>query len=286
MKSGIPAVSPARQIAFDILMAVERGSAHSDDLLRGKAVSNLQQADRNLATALVLGILRWQLLLDSRIRPLLKRPSAKLDAEIQIALRMGAFQLLILDRIPAHAAIDESVELAKRAGHRFASRMVNAVLRSIAREIYAHSLAGRASLEQDFAAAHPAWMVDRWTRFFGTEAAFAICMHNQQPPRLALRLMDSRAEEELASARMRLEPGRILKAARIVAEGDVTATEAVRAGRVRVQDEGSQLIGEIPAIASENGRPAERDPDAIVSAPCGGLDRHRHKDFRRDRGGT
>src|SRR6185312_13985784 len=135
MKSRMPAVSPARRAAFDVLMAVHNGSGHSDDLLRGKAVSELRQADRNLATALVLGVLRWQLLLDGQIRPLLKRPAARLDSAVQIALRMGAFQLLFLDRIPARADIDESVELAKRAGHRFAAGMVNAVLRGFSREI-------------------------------------------------------------------------------------------------------------------------------------------------------
>src|SRR6516162_9447526 len=126
------AISPARKAAFAILLAVERGKSHSDDLLRGKRVTELSSADRNLTTALVLGTIRWQLRLDRLIRPLLKRPNAKLDAEVLIALRLGAFQLLHLDRIPAHAAIDESVELAKQAGHRFASAMVNAVLRKIA----------------------------------------------------------------------------------------------------------------------------------------------------------
>lgn len=113
-------------------MAVERGQSHSDDLLRGRAVNALSAQDRNLATTLVLGVLRWQIRLDHQVRPLLKRPNAKLDPEILVALRMGAFQLLHLDRIPARAAIDESVELAKQAGHRFASGMVNAVLRKLA----------------------------------------------------------------------------------------------------------------------------------------------------------
>jgi 16S rRNA (cytosine967-C5)-methyltransferase len=269
MKSRMPAVSPARRAAFDVLMAVERGSGHSDDLLRGKAVSDLQQADRNLATALVLGVLRWQLLLDGKIRPLLKRPAARLDAEVQNALRLGAFQLLFLDRIPARAAIDESVELAKRAGNRFAAGMVNAVLRGLAREIEAGGFEGQAATRQNFAAAHPAWMVDRWTRFFGAEAAYKICWHGQQPPRPALRLMNSRAEDELAAARVRLEPGQLLKSARIVTSGDVTATDAVRAGRARLQDEGSQLIGEIAASASEFAeRKAERIVD-LCAAPGG-----------------
>src|ERR1700677_3083943 len=131
-KNRLTNISPARQAAFNILLAIERGQSHSDDLLRSKAVNALSPADRNLATALVLGVLRWQILLDHQIQSFLKHPDAKLDTEIRIALRIGAFQILHMDRIPARAAIDESVELAKRAGHRFASGMVNAVLRKLA----------------------------------------------------------------------------------------------------------------------------------------------------------
>ncbi|HEV2133301.1 MAG TPA: 16S rRNA (cytosine(967)-C(5))-methyltransferase RsmB [Terracidiphilus sp.] len=266
-KSG--AISPARRAAFDVLLAVERGPGHSDELLRGSAMDALAQADRNLATALVLGVLRWQISLDERIRPLLKRPGARLDAEVLIALRMGAFQLLYLDRIPAHAAIDESVELAKRAGHRFAAGMVNAVLRSLARGVAARDGEDLRVLEEDFAAAHPAWMVQRWERSFGAEAACAICRHGQQAPRIAVRLKDAQTEEELAAAGVRLEPGALLLSARIVTAGDVTATAAFREGRVRIQDEGSQLIGEIAACAGgASGRRAEQILD-LCAAPGG-----------------
>jgi 16S rRNA (cytosine967-C5)-methyltransferase len=160
-------VSPARGAAFPILLRVERGRAHADDLLRGNPVDALSGADRNLAAALVLGVLRWQLWLDAQIRPLLKRPGAKLEPEVRAALRLGAFQLLRMDRIPAHAAIDESVELVKQAGHRFASGMVNAVLRSLARRKGGNEAAPekRADPSDSAAAvaAHPAWMVERWT---------------------------------------------------------------------------------------------------------------------------
>src|SRR5271154_3863118 len=114
-------VTPARKAAFQILMAVERGQLHGDDLLRGKAVDALSALDRNLATALVLGVMRWQIRLDHQVQALLARPNVRLDPEVRIALRLGAFQLLHMDRIPVRAAIDESVELAKHAGHRFAS---------------------------------------------------------------------------------------------------------------------------------------------------------------------
>ncbi|MGA7857483.1 MAG: 16S rRNA (cytosine(967)-C(5))-methyltransferase RsmB [Terracidiphilus sp.] len=237
------AVAPAREAAFKILMAVERGQAHSDDLLRGKAVNALSPADRNLATALVLGVLRWQIQIDHQLQVLLKRPHAKLDAEVRIALRMGAFQLLHLDRIPARAAIDESVELTKQAGHRFASGMVNAVLRKLCppdSHLLEESVA-----ELALAQAHPAWMVERWVGFYGIEAARAICRHGQRQPAIALRIAEAAVEGELAAQGVTVERGELLAGARIVLAGDVTATEAFRAGHVRMQDEGSQLVAEI-----------------------------------------
>ncbi len=233
----------AREAAFKILLAVERGRVHADELLRGPSVNALAQADRNLAMTLVLGVLRWQLLLDQQIKKFLSKPGAKLDVEVLIALRMGAFQLLHLDRIPAHAAIGESVELAKQAGHHFAARMVNAVLRKLTRE----SGNGRELTDADCEQAHPAWLVERWKSNYGDETARAICRHGQLQPELALRLADSAAERELIEAGVTLAAGRLLADARIVTAGDITATEAFLRGRVRIQDEGSQLIAEVAA---------------------------------------
>ncbi|MGC1460748.1 MAG: 16S rRNA (cytosine(967)-C(5))-methyltransferase RsmB [Terracidiphilus sp.] len=242
----MPATSPARKAAFQILMAVERGQAHSDDLLRGKAVNALSAPDRNLATALVLGVLRWQILLDRQLQTLLKRPNAKLDPEILIALRLGTFQMLHLDRIPARAAIDESVELAKRAGHRFASGMVNAVLRKL--KFPPDSFTENTALELALAQAHPAWMVERWADFYGLETARAICRHGQAQPALTIRIAGPEVEEELARDGIQLAPGELLNAARTVVSGDVTATAAFRDGCVRLQDEGSQLVAEIAGL--------------------------------------
>jgi 16S rRNA (cytosine967-C5)-methyltransferase len=305
-------VSPARAVAFKILLGVERGEAHSDDLLRAKAVNALSAPDRNLATALVLGVLRWQLRLDQQLRPLLKRPGAKLDAEILIALRLGAFQLLHLDRIPAHAAIDESVELARQAGHRFASGMVNAVLRKVARNSAAeqhtsgpegpgHLVSADAGAEapayppaspsacpsacpsaspaayssiclnQEDVRAHPDWMVERWERIYGSDATCAICARGQRQPPLALRIEDARAATELVAGGIQLAPGELLTAARTVVAGDVTATAAFGEGRVRIQDEGSQLVGEIAAAVlatSAGGEPLlTRDSGLPTLAP-------------------
>ena len=242
------AVSPARKAAFQILLAVERGQSHSDDLLRGKQVSALSVADRNLATALVLGVLRWQIRLDDQIKTLLKKPGARIDAEVLIALRMGALQLLFLDRIPARAAIDESVELAKQAGHRFASGMVNAVLRKLSvapRMEYETTNAAELALAQ----AHPLWMVERWVATYGMQESCSICRHGQEQPELTVRMTAPEVEPELAEAGILLKPAPLLAAARTVVTGDVTVTAAFREGRVRIQDEGSQLVAEIAAFA-------------------------------------
>jgi 16S rRNA (cytosine967-C5)-methyltransferase len=224
-------------------MTVERGPSHSDDLLHGKAVDALPAPDRNLATALVLGVLRWQIRLDHQLQVLLKRPNAKLDPEVRIALRLGAFQLLHMDRIPARAAIDESVELAKQAGHRFASGMVNAVLRKLAATRFDFSEGNAAELA--LAQAHPAWMVERWAVFYGLEAARAICRYGQAQPTMTVRIESPAIEAELAQAGVVLEAGELLSAARRVVSGDVTATTACLEGRVRLQDEGSQLVAEL-----------------------------------------
>ena len=230
-------------------MAVERGQSHSDDLLRGKAVNALSVPDRNLATALVLGVLRWQIQLDHQLQALLKRPNGKLDREILIALRMGAFQLQHLDRIPARAVIDESVELAKQAGHKFASGMVNAVLRKFSGGAQGVEFSEGTIAKLALAQSHPEWMVGRWADVYGIEGARAICRHGQSQPVLTIRLGEPAVEEELAQAGIQLEPGELLRSARTVVAGDVTATAAFREGRVRLQDEGSQLVAEITAGA-------------------------------------
>ncbi len=263
-------VSPARSIAYGVLKAIERGKSHSDDLLRGKNVSALSEADRHLATALVLGVLRWQIDLDHRIRTFLKHPHAKVDVEVLIALRLGAFQLLHMNRIPAHAAIDESVELAKRAGHHFASGMVNAVLRKVAASDPKREV-------EDWRRGFPDWMVGRWTVTYGEDAAEAICRHGQSEPKLTVRVDSPETLEELASAGIELEPGRMLTNAFSVASGNITASAAFREGRVRLQDEGSQLVAELvprgkvilDCCAAPGGKTlilAERNPEARIVA--------------------
>jgi 16S rRNA (cytosine967-C5)-methyltransferase len=164
---------------------------------------------------------------------------------------VGAFQLRFLDRIPAHAAIDESVELTKQSGHRFASGLVNAVLRKLAAAGPAEILPEETADELALAQAHPAWLVERWTRFYGLEAAKSICRHGQAQPVRIARLVNPAVEAELIEAGLGLESANILAAARLVISGDITASVAYREGRLRLQDEGSQLIAELAACSTD-----------------------------------
>ncbi len=144
-------------------------------------MSALSQADRNLAHTLVLGVLRWQIALDARIAPLLQRPDP-LPTPVATALRMGAFQLLHLDRIPAHAALSESVELVRAASHPHAASMVNAILRKLTRQSTAAPKLYETTAAFAERLAHPLWLANRWVQNYGRATTLALLTHDQTEP--------------------------------------------------------------------------------------------------------
>ena len=263
LRSSTTRVTAARMAAFRALLAMERSSnTHCDDLLRAPAMESLTQADRNLTTALVMGVLRWQLALDTVLARYLQRTS-RLDDAVAIALRLGAWQLLGMDRIPAHAALAESVELTKVSGHPFASGLVNAVLRRIAEN--------RSAITLDPVSAHPAWMIESWRRQFGLEAATSIAAYDQETPSATVRLSSGTGSGGNVGAES-MPPGVFLTRARRLPAGK-TAPEGQR-----IQDEGSQLVAELAGrvgmrildcCAAPGGKTAilaENNPQAEITA--------------------
>src|SRR6476646_5096171 len=160
-------VSPARAAAFDILLRVERESSYASELLHSSAYERLSPADHGLTTELAMGVLRWRSRLDAAIATASSQPLSKLDIEILIALRLAVYQFGWLDRVPKSAAVNESVELVKRARKRSAAPFVNAVLRKLS------TAAPQSTPEPDSAEAiastlaHPAWLVERWIHHYG-----------------------------------------------------------------------------------------------------------------------
>ena len=246
-------VSPSRAAAFDILLRVEQTGAYASELLHSEKLEKLSAADRALTTELVMGVLRWRSRLDGVIAAASARSLNRLDSEVLNALRLAAYQMQFLSRIPARAAINESVELVKRAKKRSAAPFANAVLRRIAEikaEPLPETMVGEpiSFLTREFA--HPEWLVKRWVDTFGAERALKICQHDQRIPSTAIRLDNPEIEQELASEGVELAPGALLASARIVTGGDVTRARAFCEGRVLIQDEASQLVAALVGTCS------------------------------------
>ena len=241
-------VSPARAAAFDILLRVERESSYASELLHSRTYGQLTAIDHSLTTELVMGVLRWRSLLDSQIAERSSQPLFKLDLEILTALRLGLYQLRWLDRIPASAALNESVELVKRARKRSAAPFVNAVLRKLASGTPPECEISPAPIDHASAEtiaaknAHPLWLVERWARAYGLEGTLKICRYDQSVPTTAIRLRHRDAEHRLQAEGIELVPGALLASARRVQHGDVTQTATFRAGLCAIQDEASQLV--------------------------------------------
>src|SRR5271167_5070572 len=125
-------ISPARKIACEVLRRVEAEGAYASDLLHAELGGRVKAEDAGLATELVMGVLRWRRLLDFLLERQLKKPVARLDLPVALALRIGLYQLRFLERVPARAAVNESVELVKIARKASAAPLVNAVLRRLA----------------------------------------------------------------------------------------------------------------------------------------------------------
>src|SRR5215831_5202435 len=236
--------SPSRAAAFDILLRVERENSYASELLHSATYEKLSRPDHALATELVLGVLRWRLRIDDEIATAVSQPLKKLDLEVLTALRLAVYQFGFLDRIPPRAALNESVELVKRARKRSAAPFVNAVLRKLSLSEPLCAPVANSSSPEEIANvwAHPEWLVERWTNDYGKVATEKICRYNQSTPKTTVRLRDLNAESELTTEGISLAPGAFLSSARRLESGDITRTKAFRERRVVIQDEGSQLV--------------------------------------------
>ena len=258
MSARVAGRGDARALAHEILTQVETAAAFADVLLAHRlADGELSARDRGLATELVYGTLVWQGRLDHHLRALVNDPLERLDPPVRVALRMGLFQLLHLDRVPAYAAVDASVRLAGRR----AGGLVNAVLRRAAR-------AGRSGLALPDAAqdpverlaiewSQPRWLVERWIAELGHEATVRLLEANDRPPRVALRANPRRTSREhlqavLAEANIRTEVGAYAPQALVVTDGAgaLRTTRAHQDGLFSYQGEASQLVAMLIDVAA------------------------------------
>jgi 16S rRNA (cytosine967-C5)-methyltransferase len=236
-----PAIAPARLAAFDVIRRVFEEEAYADRALR-RATAGLDDRDRALARQLAYGAVQRARTLDHAIEIAGRRPVGRLDAAVRAALRLGAYQLVFLDGVPRYAAVNESVELVRRAGLERAVPFANAVLRRLADE-------GRSGVEalpdstwEEAAVAHsyPDWVAETWWRDLGADGALALMRAQNVAPATVVRLVRGEIDGV---------PDPDVPGAWHVEHVDETAFAE---GRVWPQSGGSQLAGlAVGSVAGE-----------------------------------
>ena len=248
------AISPARRAALEILNRMDTDRAFSSVLLPQYEAS-LSPNDRGLCHELVLGVLRRKLYLDAIIDKFVG--TKKLDTVVRNALRIGAYQLTSLDKIPAYSAINESVNLVKAAKKTSAKGLVNAVLRRISEKAPALEFADeveRVSIQTS----HPRWLIEKWIDDFGFADAERIAAANNEIPNVAFR--STGVDNSALSA---YHKGELVEGSFVTSSIDRALREMADAGEIYFQDEASQLVAAV----------AGRDPKGqfidVCAAPGG-----------------
>ena len=235
---------------------MEETALHPDRLLTDsfKRYRYFNSLDRAFLTELTYGVIRWRERLDWVIRRFSKIPIEKIELETLNILRLGLYQILFLSRTPSSAAVNESVELAKRIRGKGGAGFVNAVLRSAIRqkdEIHYPDIHEDPILHLSVVQSHPLWLVQRWVRERGVEETLQICMFNNQISPLTLRtntlkinrenLLEKLKEEELSPIpTVYSEEGIVLQHPPPTSE-----LHFLRKGLAIIQDEASQLVTSI-----------------------------------------
>jgi len=254
--------SPSRIAAYRVLLSVTQGEAFAVDLLQGRELEPLSDPDRRLATAIVMGVLRWRGELDYQIEQISGREFGRLDLEVATILRMGVYQIRFLQKVPKPAAVNDSVELVKMARKRSAAGFVNAVLRKCGPpeahfgDVPVEDLGkeGREAVQR----AIPPWLFARWAArrwpqagYSGPETALRLAWASTRVPPTTLNATAvSGAErtalvEELAREGVSAADCEFGRFALSVRSGNVLSSRAYREGRVAIQDEASQLVAEL-----------------------------------------
>jgi 16S rRNA (cytosine967-C5)-methyltransferase len=261
-------ISPARKIAYQISLRLESGRDFAVELLQSPHVSALKDADRRLATELVMGVVRWRGELDFQVERFSGKRVKEFDPEVLTILRMGAYQIRFLERVPKRAVVDDAVELTKAARKRSAAGLVNAVLRKFEppkERVLGHgfehlSAENRESVRRAF----PGWLLKRWkgiaaaAREPGAEGALRLAYTSLETPCTTLRVVcagddGQGASRELEAEGVATSPCQYAGARGLKVEsGLVQNTRAYREGRVVIQDEASQLVAEL--VAPEAGQ--------------------------------
>lgn len=243
-----------REVAMQVLLKVELNEAFSGLALnQALNAAELSRPDAGLATELVYGTIQRLNTIDYALGARVKGWPKKVEPWVRVLLRLSYYQLRWLTRVPAHAAVDEAVRIAKRRGHAGIAGLVNGVLRGLVREGVNQPLpqdwpaVRRIALEHS----HPEWLVERWIAAYGEETAAAICAANNETPHASSRVNPLRGTREELLAAMN-EAGIAAKPSPLSAQGiiadkagNLVHTPWFQDGRLSIQDESSMLVARV-----------------------------------------
>lgn len=244
--------APARAVALEILERVETTGAYADRLLDVRPRrAGLDLRDRALVTEIVLGTLRWQRWLDWHLVRASHRPLDGLDSWVRTLLRLTAYQLAFLERVPPWAAVHDAVELAKRRRPPWAAAYVNGVLRALSGQARPWPEPSAADPVEALAlrVSHPTWLVRAWWARYGPDETAALGRALNEPAPVVLRVNTLRATPAavlgaLGRAGVRARPGRFAPEAVVLEDGgDPRELGPLREGLATVQDEAAILVG-------------------------------------------
>lgn len=244
-----------RTVAYKTLLEIEKKSSYANiELNKQLERSNITKIDRSFATQLVYGVLRHQNSLDWVLEQFLKGKMAKLKINIMVILRMGVFQIMYMDKVPVSAACNESAKMARKYGHEGIVKLVNGVLRNVARNIndidwpdIKTNPAKHISLKYS----HPEWLVKRWLERFGIEGTINLCKANNKPAKTWIRcntlkinsdkLISLLSEEGIDCQQSALVPEGIA----IAGYDSIERLDSFKQGLFQVQDESSMVVGHV-----------------------------------------
>ncbi|CEI84348.1 MULTISPECIES: 16S rRNA (cytosine(967)-C(5))-methyltransferase RsmB [Oceanobacillus] len=239
-----------RQTMLDVLIRIEKDKGYSNLLLNQELKQKgLIEKDKRLLTEVVYGTIQNQITIDYYLAPFIKNKK-KIDVWVKQLLRMSVYQMVYLEKIPDHAVLHESVEIAKIRGHKGIASFVNGILRSMQRDGLPDLSLIKDPVERiSVETSHPLWLVERWIEMYGKERTEAMCHENLKHFPMSIRIQPMKTNRETVIEQLERE-GFMVSASQfspqgiLIEKGNIFKTNLLQEGFVTIQDQSSMLAAE------------------------------------------
>jgi len=240
-----------RNTMLDLLLRIEQGSGYSHLLIDNELKSKkLSDKDKGLLTEVVYGTTQRKITLDYYLSKFINKKK-KQKQWVIILLRMSVYQMVFLDKVPAHAIIHEAVEIAKQRGHKGIASFINGVLRNIQRQGVPDASKIKDPIKRlSIETSHPEWIIKQWVNDYGFELTKEICEENLKHKPISIRIQPMKISREEAMKKLteeglQVEPSVISEQGIILKKGNIFHTTLFKEGYLTIQDQSSMLVGDM-----------------------------------------